>query len=531
MKKNIIIFLILIAVIFLIVFKKDEQNIFKEKYETDDVYYQIFVRSFADSDNDGIGDFNGISQNIDYFVDLGITGIYLMPIHPSPSYHGYDVLDYYDVNEDYGTLDDFENLVTVAHENEISIMIDLVINHTSDQHPWFLASRSFHNDDHEKYKDYYTWIDEDDERFGKLGAWNQNIWHSASGKYYAGYFSNQMPDLNMQNDDVIEEIRNIGEYWLNIGVDGFRLDAAMHIYGKNEVVMDDRTQENINFWKEFSIDMRLINEDVYIIGEVWTQSSVYADYFGGLDSVFNFELSDIIVNSAKTGRNDLYTYSINRLYNKFDEVRPDYIDATFLRNHDNDRIATVLNGDISRLKLAAEMQLMLPGVPFIYYGEELGMKGAKSNGPYYDETRRLPFIWADETKRTTWFNDSFNIDVEQAELQQNDEDSLYNTYKKLIDLRDSSIALKFGEFISWESDSSTLQGFFRYYSGDSYEEELIFVLHNIGKSDTAELAPDITGEIIYFSKGINNYNNVSLPKGSTLVIRLNPEDFETYLNK
>jgi len=219
------------------------------------------------------------------------------------------------------------------------------------------------------------------------------------------------------------------------------------------------------------------------------------------------------------------------LYNKFDEVRPDYIDATFLRNHDNDRIATVLNGDISRLKLAAEMQLMLPGVPFIYYGEELGMKGAKSNGPYYDETRRLPFIWADETKRTTWFNDSFNIDVEQAELQQNDEDSLYNTYKKLIDLRDSSIALKFGEFISWESDSSTLQGFFRYYSGDSYEEELIFVLHNIGKSDTAELAPDITGEIIYFSKGINNYNNVSLPKGSTLVIRLNPEDFETYLNK
>lgn len=166
------------------------------------VFYEIFVRSFYDTDNDGIGDFNGIIQKLDYLESLGVTAIWLMPIHPSPSYHGYDVLDYYAVNPEYGTMDDFKTLLEEAHKRDIRIIIDLVLNHTSSQHPWFLEANS---DPNSPYRDYYVWEDES----------KGSGWHKGKHGYYYGLFWGGMPDLNYNNPAVTGDMLNVTEYWLN----------------------------------------------------------------------------------------------------------------------------------------------------------------------------------------------------------------------------------------------------------------------------------------------------------------------------
>ena len=208
-----------------------EEIDFSEIYPNNGTYYQLFVRSFADSDNDGVGDFNGITDKLGYLKDLGINGIWLMPIHPSPSYHGYDVTDYYDVNPEYGTMADFENLLTKAEELGIDIVIDFVLNHSSNEHPWFVEWQNGNPD----YVGYYRLITNGDVRLDQRGAWGQNIWHSTSGGYYCGYFGTNMPDFNWSNTAVQDEMVNIAKFWIEKGVDGFRLDAALHIEGVGEV--------------------------------------------------------------------------------------------------------------------------------------------------------------------------------------------------------------------------------------------------------------------------------------------------------
>ncbi|MEP6895940.1 MAG: alpha-amylase family glycosyl hydrolase, partial [Chloroflexota bacterium] len=335
------------------------------------VFYEIFVRSFNDSNGDGIGDFNGITQKLDYIQSLGINALWLMPIQPSPSYHGYDVLNYYAVNSQYGTMADFKNLLNAAHKRGIKIIIDLVLNHTSSQHPFFVDANSSPTS---KYRDWYVWSD-------KSG----NNWYQGNGGYYFALFCDCMPDLNYRNPEVTQQMFNVTKYWLaDIGIDGFRLDAAKHLIEEgNKIENTDSTHE---WLKGFYIFYKNVNSNAYTVGEVYGAGAFLATkYTQQLDHIFNFELASGIINSvsgeSNSGVNSAWNFTLKDITNG------EY--ATFLTNHDQNRVVSVLNGKVEKAKLAAVMLLTSPGTPFIYYGEEIGMQGKKP-----DEDIRLPMQWS-----------------------------------------------------------------------------------------------------------------------------------------
>ena len=264
----------------------------------DTVFYEIFVRSFYDSNADGIGDFNGITAKLDYLTDLGVTGIWLMPIFPSPSYHGYDVTDFYAVNPQYGTMEDFENLLSEAHKRGIRIIIDLVINHTSDQHPWFKEAKK---DPKSKYRDWYIWSETDP---GYKGPWNERVWHPSTTGYYYGIFESFMPDLNYSNPKVTKEMNKVVAFWLeDVGVDGFRLDAAKHL------IEEGSTQQNTDatheWFTQFRPTYKEANPQAVTVGEFFGDTyKTLAEYTSGdqLDLAFNFNLAEGFISSANRGQ-------------------------------------------------------------------------------------------------------------------------------------------------------------------------------------------------------------------------------------
>jgi len=383
------------------------------------VFYEIFVRSFYDTNGDGIGDFNGIAAKLDYLEELGVTAIWLMPIHPSPSYHGYDVLDYYAVNPDYGTMDDFKNLLNEAHKRDMHIIIDLVINHTSSQHPWFMDANSSPDSPH---RDFYLWADEP-------GAGN---WHQGQSGYYYGYFWEGMPDLNYTNPAVTEAMLEVADFWLNdIGVDGFRIDAVKHLIEEDGKV--ENTPATHAWLKDFYKAYKAKYPEAYTIGEVFGAGSSVVKLYTNeeLDHIFNFEMSSGFMNSVNGGANSGVTSAI-----KFAQMdMPDFDYATFLTNHDQNRVMSVFNGNVNKAKLAAFLMLTSPGTPYIYYGEEIGMQGKKP-----DEDIRLPMQWnADEfagfSTVEPWRAASNDYTQVNIAAQTGDSASLLEHYRTLIQLR------------------------------------------------------------------------------------------------
>ncbi len=486
---------------------------FSEIYPNTGTYYELFVRSFADSDGDGVGDFNGITDKLGYLKDLGINALWLMPIHPSPTYHGYDVIDYYGVNRDYGTMEDFENLLVEADELGIDIIIDFVINHTSNQHPWFQGWASGDSE----YAGYYRKITTGDSRLDQTGAWGQNIWHYTTGGYYCGYFGGGMPDLNWSNPVIQEEMVNIAEFWIEKGVDGFRLDAVLHLEGVGEVkaptIPIDSTLTQLEL---FHYNIESTYPDIYLIGEVWDAFSVSSLFTQALDSTFNFEIGGEIIHAVTAGFSTDYVTNVIRYNEIINSYENGGIDAPFIKNHDQDRIASTLNGDLEKLKLSAEMLLTLPGNPFIYYGEELGMFGIKSSGPYWDETRRSPLPFGDEYT-TNWFPDGFNVNLQTVDEQLNNPTSLLNTYKSILTVRNNSLALKYGEIFEYEEASNVLLSYYRVFNYDVYNQEIVLVLHNVSDGIYQLYFDD--EEVLYYSDGIDNFDGSMGPK-TTLIIRM-----------
>ncbi|AUD02572.1 alpha-amylase family glycosyl hydrolase [Spirosoma pollinicola] len=413
------------------------------------VHYEIFVRSFADSNGDGIGDLNGVTSKLDYLKDLGVSAIWLMPVSPSPTYHKYDVTDYYGIDPEYGTMDDFRRLIAEAHQRGIGVIIDLVLHHTSIHHPWFQeASKGPDN----PYRQYYHWLRPDEIKRRKLAtrditadSGEKSPWHSVRGdtyrnryagageppeKYY-GMFWSGMPDLNFDHRPVREAVFNIARYWLNeIGVDGFRLDAARHLYREAE------EPKNHEFWQEFGRVVESAKPNAYTVGEVWTRPERIAPYFRGLKANFNFDLQLMIAEIVKQedDTEDLVEFLIY-VHSTFSTVNPEFIDALLLSNHDQNRIGSVLKGNVTHLKVAANLLLTLSGLPYMYYGEEIGMLGMKP-----DEHIREPFLWdvrANDTQRTCWRRGKYSTSqtVRPLAQQQNDPDSLFNQYKRLIHYR------------------------------------------------------------------------------------------------
>ncbi|MCH1640281.1 alpha-amylase family glycosyl hydrolase [Paenibacillus timonensis] len=462
------------------------------------VFYEVFVRSFADSNGDGIGDFKGLTGKLDYLndgnpntdTDLGIGGIWLMPINPSPSYHGYDVTDYRNINPDYGTLDDFRTFLDEAHQRGIKVIMDLVVNHTSKEHPWFTQSAT---DKNSPYRDWYVWAEDSGRATsGTSAAGSGNPWHSLRGDHYLGIFWDGMPDLNFDNPEVRKEMTETGQFWLEQGVDGFRLDAAKHIY---EDLQTDKSQgttdKNVAWWQEFRSGLNEANPDAYLVGEVWDPSAaLIASYLdGALDSGFNFSLAETILSSVKNEKDANIPFTLERSYKLYGEKSGGkFVDATFLANHDQNRVMTQLEGDLPHAKMAASLLLTLPGNPFIYYGEEIGMFGAKP-----DELIREPMRWTqdDSEGQTTWETAENNAGKQGLSVseQTGAPDSLLSHYRKLIRMRNAIPALKDGAIQEYATDQPGVTAYVRLT-----EDQAVLVAHNLtGSPLTVTLHPDRAG--------------------------------------
>jgi alpha-amylase len=415
----------------------------------DSTFYEIFVRSFFDSNGDGIGDLQGIIQKLDYLndgnpathTDLGITGIWLMPIFPSPSYHGYDVTDYMAVNPDYGTLDDLKQLLQEAHKRGIRIILDMPLNHASTANAWFQKSL----DPNSNYRNWYIWSDTDP---GYLGPWGEQVWHpSPTGNgYYYGVFDSSMPDLNYANPDVFKAIQEVMKFWLqDVGVDGFRFDGARYLEEDGKTMAD--SPDNHAWFQQMRTFIKGINPRALLLGEVWTDDFTVSTYMKGdqLDLAFDFDLANALLASANLGNSDKVNSQLTFSVKTF----PSGSSAPFLANHDMDRAASQLGGDSEKAKNAAVMLLTSQGVPFVYYGEEIGMQGKRGNDNT-DINRRLPMQWtaADNAGFTTgnpWapvypFHSGTNVAFENSSP-----DSLLNLYRTLIRLRSQHVGLRIGE--------------------------------------------------------------------------------------
>jgi alpha-amylase len=512
------------------------QNISNGRYSSkwpNAVTYEIFVQSFADSSGDGIGDLNGIRAKLGYLQDLGIKGIWLMPINPSPSYHKYDVTDYYGIHEDYGTVADFKLLIKEAHEKDIAIVIDLVINHCSAEHPWFQKALDPTSD----FRDFFIWQDqvtiekENSLEKNKTGdSDNTKQWNELPNQdeLYYSFFWSGMPDLNYDNPKVREEIYKIGRYWLEeMDVDGFRLDAAKHIYP------DNRAEDNHAFWKEFMSEMQKFKPDVYLIGEVWDDLPTQTPYAAGFSSLFNFDLAFSILETVKLEKNvvatileDSWTVDesgslialIKESHEAFLKRNPAFINGTFLSNHDQNRVFSFLNESQPQAKLAAAILLTIPGSPYLYYGEELGMAGMKP-----DPNIREPMIWSNtnDTYSTTWMEPKYALKkrLKGVELQLQDLNSMLNHYKSLIQLRNMSKALSIGtiaEFSANEQDDQLLM----YYR--TYEDEQLTIIHNLsGKIKSLPLK--YRDQTIIWMSSLNDPNKkLNLHPYSTVIFK-NPK--------
>ncbi|MCD1655770.1 alpha-amylase [Treponema zuelzerae] len=454
------------------------------------VYYCVFVRSFADSDGDGVGDFKGLTAKLDYLndgknetvADLGVTGIWLMPMFPSQSYHGYNVDDYYAVNPEYGSMEDFETFLAEADRRGISVIIDMTCNHSSTYTDWFISSR----DPESPYRDWYRWISPDDSRYNlKQKIWGHNLWNKYKDSYYAGLFESGMPDFNLANPAVREEFKKITSFWMDKGVDGFRFDAAGHVFNAAKLASGEESQsQGVAFWKELVGHIRAENPEAYTVGEVWDSTGTRAVYMQGLGSTFHFDLGTRIVDMIRTGdggRNNLAN-TLFADYETYREFNPDYVDAPFLTNHDQNRISGMLKGDPAQLKLSASLYLFAEGVPFIYYGEEIGLMGAKP-----DEQIRTPMLWNDPGKdrlQTSWIESKYNRNTIPVARQNRDKDSLLNYYRRAVRAKTAHPALYRGRLSPFDTGISSIVS---WKMSDSAQTAYVF--HNVSSESVALSLP------------------------------------------
>jgi len=437
----------------------------------DAVFYEVFVRSFQDSDGDGIGDLRGLIERLDYLNDgdlstaddLGVTALWLMPICESPSYHGYDVTDYYDVESDYGTLNDLRQLLDEAHARGIRVIIDLVLNHTSSSHPWFQASRGPAS----MYRDWYIWSDT---LPSYTGPWGQRVWHFGGVGFYYGLFWSEMPDLNYRNPAVSVQMFDVVRFWLDeVGVDGFRLDAIRHLIENGE------QQENTvatHFWlKGLSAVAKGWNHDALLMGEVWDSPAAIVSYLDHeMDLCFEFSLAGAILSGVRDGKRS----EIEDALQTIQQTYPEGQYGTFLSNHDQERVMSQLKGNEAKAKLAASILLTLPGTPFVYYGEEIGMMGTKP-----DELIRTPMQWSAEQDRgfTTgipWQSYSNPQSGNTVEVQSNQNDSLLSIYRALIRTRQANRVLQAGKLILVDVGHPSILSYLRVQ-----DDSLVWVLHNL----------------------------------------------------
>ncbi len=449
-------------------------------------FYQIFVGSFSDSNNDGVGDIRGIINRMDYLNDgninsgksLGVQGIWLSPIFSSPSYHKYDARDYYKIDRQFGTEDDLKELIALCKERNVKLILDLAINHTSTTNDWFVKFKEARakGNTEDKYYDYYTCVTDSEKQSGityqKIS--NTDCWYECN-------FSGDMPELNYDNPEVREDMLNVAKYYLDLGVDGFRFDAVKYIYYGN-------TGKSVEFWEWYMQQLKAVKPDIYCVGECWSGDNEVIEYYSALNC-FNFTLSQaegMIAKAAKSFSLVNYTSYIESYQDMILEKDPDAMIMQFLSNHDMDRIAGAFISE-NNMKMAANLYLLSSGSPVIYYGEELGMKGSRGS-ENTDANRRLAMPWGDSDTVRNPIGATYSKDKQiktTVATQTADENSMYNYYCKLISVRHKYPAIACGDYTSVSCGDKNLGGFMIEYNG-----EKLCVIHN---TSTSELSVDLSG--------------------------------------
>lgn len=448
-------------------------------------FYQIFVGSFSDSNGDGIGDLRGIINHFDYLNDgnvnsetsLGVQGIWLSPIFTSPSYHKYDAKDYYQIDWRFGTEADLKELIELCHSRNVKLILDLAINHTSNNHEWFLQFKQARadGDTSNPYYDYYSCATTAE----KLnGVTYQKI--AGVDCWFECNFSSEMPELNFDNPEVREAMLQVAKYYLDLGVDGFRFDAVKYIYYGD-------TARSVEFWEWYMEELRKLEPEIYCVGECWSGETEILDYYSAMNC-FNFAMSQAegVVASAARGSNiSKYTNYIDTFQSRVKEKNPDGMVMGFLSNHDMDRIGGVFAIE-NNMRMAANLYLLCPGSPVIYYGEEIGMRGSRG-GENTDANRRLAMLWGDgdtiKNPTGSTYADKNQIQTTVAD-QMDDENSLYRYYCRLLSIRHRYPAIARGDYQALTCSNKNFGGFLV-----EYGEQTVLLLHN---TSTEEITFDLS---------------------------------------
>ena len=450
------------------------------------VFYEIFVGSFSDSNGDGIGDLRGIINRMDYLNDgdpdsglsLGVEGIWLTPVFLSPSYHKYDVADFYTIDPDFGTMDDLKELIALCHERDVKLILDLPINHTSTENRWFRNFLNSHrlNNPGNTYYDFYSWQTADEatpkgRHFARAAG---------TDLLYEANFSDSMPEPDFDNVLVRQTMLDVALYYLDLGVDGFRFDAAKYIYyGDNAACVD--------FWSWYIGELRKVRSDVYTVAEVWDGDGVIDQYLT-VTSCFNFttsQTSGLIAETAKAGDVNRFTAYIDQHLEHLDSLGSHALSTLFISNHDMDRSAGYLTMASGNGKMAASLYLLSPGSPFIYYGEEIGLRGSRG-GSNTDANRRLAMLWGDGDTVANPEGATYAAN-KQTPYSVKDlfpmADSMYNQYKQLIMIRKANPEIARGDYTALSFADTKVGGFTAAWNGST-----VAVLHNTtGRTITVDL--------------------------------------------
>ena len=531
--------------------------------------YQILVYSFYDSNGDGYGDLKGVEQKLDYIKDLGNDIIWLSPIMPSESYHAYDVLSFYDIDYKLGTLEDYVSLVNEAHKRNMKIMLDMPINHTSTNHEWFKGYLA----GEEKYQNYYQkkipgTIYGDSSSMGGKATFYMDY---ETRKTYFAAFGESMPDLNYQSEELVEAIKHVFKYWVELGADGFRFDAVKHIYDPNEIekVFDEKGNDitwdtsikmNNELFQELGDYLKEISPDLYMLGENYSGNYEVKQYAETFDSEFDFETWHTAL-GAVTNKDPWggsaprknYDDTVVGVTNELIAINPNWVATGMTGNHDTTRAASYIGDRVNdldpALKLYASMLMLRSGIPFIYYGDELGMYGANKSGDNFveDAEIRMPMPFEDSTidlkkmfyskvvdNKTGEVNNlganvlkdwpTYKEDNPKVNEEIADQDSLYHTYKNLIAFRSEHSAIYNGT-MSLVSD---------FTNGTIYKMEdaveTLYVAFNFGTNKATLSGLSSSINLIYSENGSEtNGSNLVLPGRGVAVFKTNTinTSFET----
>lgn len=440
------------------------------------VFYELFVGSFSDSDGDGCGDIRGIINRMDYLNDgnsvsgksLGIEGLWLSPIFKSPSYHKYDATDYYTIDPKFGTEEDLKELFALCRERNVKVILDLPLNHTSDSNLMYQKFLNAHKaaDSADPYYDFYTNCTKAEQTGGRT----YRLISGCTDDYYECNFSDDMPELNIDNEAVREYVLGVGKYYLDLGADGFRFDAIKYIYYGD-------TPKNVEFWEWYTDELRRYKEDVYLVGECWSEDSETMQYAKAMNC-FDFRMTQaegMIASAAKGGTISVYTNYVEAYLSSLSEINSSAMIIPLISNHDMDRASGYVTVPTKRMYMAANLYILCSGSPFIYYGEEIGMRGTKGAAKT-DANRRLAMLWGDgdtvENPVGATYEDKKQTNGTVAE-QLSDENSLLNYYSRLIALRNRYPEIPRGEYKSVTFNNSTFGGFLI-----TYKEAVTGLFHN-----------------------------------------------------